>query len=173
MSKKRGKKDSDDLVDPKEEVRTRNDVSSRLAERKNYEMTTIKCSWSNFCLDHHLNRAILTYFIPTVNTIVFLAYRLLNYHFLRHIENGTLEVLPENISQTYIQKLFRIVSQQYYSNSIIPLDNDLEASFHDWNFPRNGLPGRDYCGYLLNTAAKEIEKNIRNHLALNFYVRLR
>ena len=112
MSKKRGRKDSDDLVDPKEEVRTRNDVSRRLAERKNFEITTIKCSWSNFCLNEFLNDAILSYFIPTVNSITFLAYRLLNYHILKNIENETVENLPENIDQTYIYNVFRVVSVQ-------------------------------------------------------------
>ena len=73
---------------PKEKV-VRNDVSLRKEENKNTDFTCIKSSWKSFCKNNLLADTIVEDILPKINTICFLSYKLINFHFTRLLEEHT------------------------------------------------------------------------------------
>ena len=90
MGKK--KKEETTIKKPKEKV-VRNDVSLRKEANKNIDFTCIKSSWKSFCKNNLLADTIIEDILPKINTICFLSYKLINFHFTRLLEER--KSLPE------------------------------------------------------------------------------
>ena len=91
-SKVKKKKEEITIKKPKEKV-VRNDVSLRKEENKNTDFTCIKSSWKSFCKNNLLADTIVEDILPKINTICFLSYKLINFHFTRLLEEH--KPLPE------------------------------------------------------------------------------
>ena len=72
--------------DKEKVVRRRLDVSDRNEANKNTDFTSIKSSWSSFWKNKLLADTIVEDILPKVNLINFLSYKLINFHFLRLLE---------------------------------------------------------------------------------------
>jgi hypothetical protein len=112
MGKK--KKEETTINKPKEKV-VRTDVSLRKEANKNTDFTCIKSSWKSFCKNNLLADTIVEDILPKINTICFLSYKLINFHFTRLLEER--KPLPE-IKQNLFYQACCMVSQLKYSRKI-------------------------------------------------------
>lgn len=164
------KKKKDDNL-PKEKV-VRNDVKQRKEDNKNTDFTCIKSSWKSFCKNNLLADTIVKDILPKINTICFLSYKLLNYHFLRLLEEK--KPLPE-IKQNLFYQSCCMVSQLRYTKDTTDTTSELYKSFSQMKqYITDELPARDYLclGYITNLNKLQITMT-NNHLKLNFYNRFR
>jgi len=156
---------------PKEKV-VRNDVKQRLEDNKNTNFTCIKSSWKSFCKNNLLADTIVNDILPKINTIGFLSYKLLNYHFVRLLEEK--KPLPE-IKQNLFYQSCCMVSRLKYTKDNTDTTTELYKSFSQMKeYITDDLPARDYLclGYITNLNKLQITMT-NNHLKLNFYNRFR
>ena len=160
-----------DETQPKEKV-VRNDVKQRKEDNKNTDFTCIKNSWKSFCKNNLLADTIVKDILPKINTICFLSYKLLNYHFLRLLEEK--KPLPE-IKQNLFYQSCCMVSRLKYTKDTTDTTNELYESFSQMKeYITDELPSRDYLclGYITNLNKLQLTMT-NNHLKLNFYNRFR
>jgi hypothetical protein len=165
---KRKKKDADT---PKEKV-VRSDVKLRKEANKDTEFTCIKGSWKSFCRNSLLADTIVEDILPKVNTINFLSYKLMNFHYTRLLEEG--KPLPD-LKQNLFYQACCMVSQLKYTKQKEDTTTELYESFSQMKeFLTEELPERDYIalGYIQNLNLMQIT-NSTNHLKLNFYNKFR
>ncbi len=164
------KKKKDDTL-PKEKV-VRNDVKQRKEDNKNTDFTCIKSSWKSFCKNNLLADTIVNDILPKINTISFLSYKLLNYHFARLLEEN--KPLPE-IKQNIFYQSCCMVSRLKYTKDTTDTTSELYESFSQMKqYITDELPARDYLclGYITNLNKLQLTMT-NNHLKLNFYNRFR
>ena len=164
------KKKKEDTL-PKEKV-VRNDVKQRKEDNKNTDFTCIKSSWKSFCKNNLLADTIVNDILPKINTISFLSYKLLNYHFARLLEEN--KPLPE-IKQNLFYQSCCMVSRLKYTKDTTDTTSELYESFSQMKqYITDELPARDYLclGYITNLNKVQITMT-NNHLKLNFYNRFR
>ena len=164
------KKKKDDTL-PKEKV-VRNDVKQRKEDNKNTDFTCIKSSWKSFCKNNLLADTIVNDILPKINTISFLSYKLLNYHFARLLEEN--KPLPE-IKQNLFYQSCCMVSRLKYTKDTTDTTSELYESFSQMKqYITDELPARDYLclGYITNLNKLQLTMT-NNHLKLNFYNRFR
>lgn len=169
MGKK--KKDETNISKLKDKV-VRTDVSKRKESNKNTDFTCIKTSWKSFCKNNLLADTIVEDILPKINTISFLSYKLLNYHFVRLLEEH--KPLPE-IKQNLFYQACCMVSQLKYTKDNTDKTSELYESFsHMKEYMTDSLPERDYLclGYITNLNKLQLTMT-NNHLKLNFYNRFR
>ena len=160
-----------DETQPKEKV-VRNDVKQRKEDNKNTDFTCIKSSWKSFCKNNLLADTIVKDILPKINTISFLSYKLLNYHFTRLLEEN--KPLPE-IKQNLFYQSCCMVSRLKYTKDTTDTTSELYKSFSQMKeYITDDLPSRDYLclGYITNLNKLQITMT-NNHLKLNFYNRFR
>jgi hypothetical protein len=160
-----------DETQPKEKV-VRNDVKQRKEDNKNTDFTCIKSSWKSFCKNNILADTIVEDILPKINTICFLSYKLLNYHFVRLLEEN--KPLPE-IKQNLFYQSCCMVSRLKYTKDTTDTTTELYESFSQMKqYITDELPARDYLclGYITNLNKLQITMT-NNHLKLNFYNRFR
>ena len=160
-----------DETQPKEKV-IRNDVKQRKEDNKTTNFTCIKSSWKSFCKNNLLADTIVKDILPKINTISFLSYKLLNYHFIRLLEEN--KPLPE-IKQNLFYQSCCMVSQLKYTKDTTDTTTELYESFSQMKqYITDELPARDYLclGYITNLNKLQITMT-NNHLKLNFYNRFR
>ena len=160
-----------DETQPKEKV-VRNDVKQRKEDNKNTDFTCIKSSWKSFCKNNLLADTIVNDILPKINTICFLSYKLLNYHFVRLLEEK--KPLPE-IKQNLFYQSCCMVSQLKYTKDTTDTTTELYESFSQMKeYIIDNLPARDYLclGYITNLNKLQLTMT-NNHLKLNFYNRFR
>ena len=160
-----------DETQPKEKV-VRNDVKQRKEDNKNTDFTCIKSSWKSFCKNNLLADTIVEDILPKINTICFLSYKLLNYHFIRLLEEN--KPLPE-IKQNLFYQSCCMVSQLKYTKDTTDTTTELYESFSQMKqYITDELPARDYLclGYITNLNKLQLTMT-NNHLKLNFYNRFR
>ena len=156
--------------------RKRPDVSVRKEANKNIDFTSIKSSWNSFCKIKLLADTIVEDILPKVNLICFLSYKLINFHFLRLLEEDQEQPLPE-INQTLFYQCCCLVSVMKYRKVKTGVKNpELVTSFKQMEkyIKEEDLPARDYlgAGYISNLNALQVV-NTKNHLKLNFYNRFK
>ena len=164
------KKKKDENI-PKIKV-VRDDVKQRKEDNKNTDFTCIKSSWKSFCKNNLLADTIVEDILPKINTISFLSYKLLNYHFTRLLEEN--KPLPE-IKQNLFYQSCCIVSRLKYTKDNTDTTTELYESFSQMKeYITDALPGRDYLclGYITNLNKLQLTMT-NNHLKLNFYNRFR
>jgi hypothetical protein len=160
-----------DETQPKEKV-IRNDVKQRKEDNKNTDFTCIKSSWKSFCKNNLLADTIVNDILPKINNICFLSYKLLNYHFLRLLEEN--KSLPE-IKQNLFYQSCCMVSRLKYTKDTTDTTTELYESFSQVKeYFTDELPARDYLclGYITNLNKVQLTMT-NNHLKLNFYNRFR
>ena len=161
--------------DKEEVVRRRLDVSVRKEANKNIDFTSIKSSWNFFCKNKLLADTIVEDILPKVNSICFLSYKLINFHFLRLLEEDEEQPLPE-IDQTLFYQACSLVSHLKYRKEPPFKYPELAKSFSQMKkyIKEEDLPARDYLGtgYISNLNALQVV-NTNNHLKLNFYNRFK
>ena len=161
--------------DKEEVVRRRLDVSVRKEANKNIDFTSIKSSWNSFCKNKLLADTIVEDILPKVNSICFLSYKLINFHFLRLLEEDEEQPLPE-IDQTLFYQACSLVSHLKYRKEPPFKYPELAKSFSQMKkyIKEEDLPARDYLGtgYISNLNALQVV-NTKNHLKLNFYNRFK
>jgi len=158
-------------VQSKEKV-IRNDVKQRKEDNKNTDFTCIKSSWKSFCKNNLLADTIVKDILPKINTISFLSYKLLNYHFARLLEEN--KPLPE-IKQNLFYQSCCMVSRLKYTKDTTDTTIELYKSFSQMKeYITDNLPARDYLclGYITNLNKLQLTMT-NNHLKLNFYNRFR
>jgi transposase len=156
---------------PKEKV-VRNDVKQRKEDNKNTHFTCIKSSWKSFCKNNLLADTIVKDILPKINTISFLSYKFLNYHFARLLEEK--KPLPE-IKQNLFYQSCCMVSRLKYTKDTTDTTSELYKSFSQMKeYITDELPARDYLclGYITNLNKLQLTMT-NNHLKLNFYNRFR
>ena len=156
--------------------RKRPDVSVRKEANKNIDFTSIKSSWNSFWKNKLLADTIVEDILPKVNLICFLSYKLINFHFLRLLEDDEEQPLPE-IDQTLFYQACSLVSVMKYREVKTGVKNrELVTSFQKMKeyIKEEDLPARDYLGtgYISNLNALQVV-NTKNHLKLNFYNRFK
>ena len=164
------KKKKDENI-PKVKV-VRDDVKQRKEDNKNTDFTCIKSSWKSFCKNNLLADTIVEDILPKINTICFLSYKLLNYHFARLLEEN--KPLPE-IKQNLFYQSCCMVSRLKYTKDTTDTTSELYKSFSQMKeYITDDLPSRDYLclGYITNLNKLQITMT-NNHLKLNFYNRFR
>ena len=165
---KRKKKDDDaDMFTPKEKA-VRSDVKLRKEVSKDTEFMCIKGSWKSFCL---LAYTIIEDILPKVNTISFLSYKLMNFHYTRLLEEG--KPLPD-LKQLFYQACCMVLQLKYTKHKE-DTTTELYKSFSQMNeFIADELPEGDYIafGYVQNLNLMQIA-NSTNHMKLDFYNRFR
>jgi len=169
MGKK--KKEETTIKKPKEKV-VRTDVSLRKEANKNTDFTCIKSSWKSFCKNNLLADTIVEDILPKINTICFLSYKLINFHFTRLLEER--KPLPE-ITQNVFYQACCMVSQLKYKKDTTDTTTELYESFSQMReYMTDALPARDYLclGYITNLNKLQLTM-ANNHLKLNFYNRFR
>ena len=165
------KKEETTINKPKEKV-VRTDVSLRKEANKNTDFTCIKSSWKSFCKNNLLADTIVEDILPKINTICFLSYKLINFHFTRLLEER--KPLPE-IKQNLFYQACCMVSQLKYTKDTTDTTTELYESFSQMReFMTDALPARDYLclGYITNLNKLQLTM-ANNHLKLNFYNRFR
>jgi len=156
---------------PKVKV-VRDDVKQRKEDNKNTDFTCIKSSWKSFCKNNLLADTIVEDILPKINTISFLSYKLLNYHFTRLLEEN--KPLPE-IKQNLLYQACCMVSRLKYTKDTTDTTTELYESFSQMKeYITDALPARDYLclGYITNLNKLQLTMT-NNHLKLNFYNRFR
>ena len=156
---------------PKVKV-VRDDVKQRKEDNKNTDFTCIKSSWKSFCKNNLLADTIVEDILPKINTISFLSYKLLNYHFTRLLEEN--KPLPE-IKQNLFYQACCMVSRLKYTKDTTDTTTELYKSFSQMKeYITDALPARDYLclGYITNLNKLQLTMT-NNHLKLNFYNRFR
>ena len=156
---------------PKVKV-VRDDVKQRKEDNKNTDFTCIKSSWKSFCKNNLLADTIVEDILPKINTISFLSYKLLNYHFTRLLEEN--KPLPE-IKQNLFYQSCCMVSRLKYTKDNTDTTTELYESFSQMKeYITDALPARDYLclGYITNLNKLQLTMT-NNHLKLNFYNRFR
>ena len=164
------KKKKDENI-PKVKV-VRDDVKQRKEDNKNTDFTCIKSSWKSFCKNNLLADTIVEDILPKINTISFLSYKLLNYHFTRLLEEN--KPLPE-IKQNLFYQACCMVSRLKYTKDTTDTTSELYESFSQMKqYITDELPARDYLclGYITNLNKLQLTMT-NNHLKLNFYNRFR
>jgi len=164
------KKKKDENI-PKVKV-VRDDVKQRKEDNKNTDFTCIKSSWKSFCKNNLLADTIVEEILPKINTISFLSYKLLNYHFTRLLEEN--KPLPE-IKQNLFYQVCCMVSRLKYTKDTTDTTTELYESFSQMKeYITDALPARDYLclGYITNLNKLQLTMT-NNHLKLNFYNRFR
>lgn len=164
------KKKKDENI-PKVKV-VRDDVKHRKEDNKNTDFTCIKSSWKSFCKNNLLADTIVEDILPKINTISFLSYKLLNYHFTRLLEEN--KPLPE-IKQNLFYQVCCMVSRLKYTKDTTDTTTELYESFSQMKeYITDPLPARDYLclGYITNLNKLQLTMT-NNHLKLNFYNRFR
>jgi hypothetical protein len=164
------KKKKDENI-PKVKV-VRDDVKQRKEDNKNTDFTCIKSSWKSFCKNNLLADTIVEDILPKINTISFLSYKLLNYHFTRLLEEN--KPLPE-IKQNLFYQACCMVSRLKYTKDTTDTTTELYESFSQMKqYITDELPARDYLclGYITNLNKLQLTMT-NNHLKLNFYNRFR
>jgi len=164
------KKKKDENI-PKVKV-VRDDVKQRKEDNKNTDFTCIKSSWKSFCKNNLLADTIVEDILPKINTISFLSYKLLNYHFTRLLEEN--KPLPE-IKQNLFYQACCMVSRLKYTKDTTDTTTELYKSFSQMKeYITDALPARDYLclGYITNLNKLQLTMT-NNHLKLNFYNRFR
>ena len=164
------KKKKDENI-PKVKV-VRDDVKQRKEDNKNTDFTCIKSSWKSFCKNNLLADTIVEDILPKINTISFLSYKLLNYHFTRLLEEN--KPLPE-IKQNLFYQACCMVSRLKYTKDTTDTTTELYESFSQMKeYITDALPARDYLclGYITNLNKLQLTMT-NNHLKLNFYNRFR
>jgi hypothetical protein len=164
------KKKKDENI-PKVKV-VRDDVKQRKEDNKNTDFTCIKSSWKYFCKNNLLADTIVEDILPKINTISFLSYKLLNYHFTRLLEEN--KPLPE-IKQNLFYQACCMVSRLKYTKDTTDTTTELYESFSQMKqYITDELPARDYLclGYITNLNKLQLTMT-NNHLKLNFYNRFR
>jgi len=164
------KKKTDENI-PKVKV-VRDDVKQRKEDNKNTDFTCIKSSWKSFCKNNLLADTIVEDILPKINTISFLSYKLLNYHFTRLLEEN--KSLPE-IKQNLFYQACCLVSRLKYTKDTTDTTTELYESFSQMKeYITDDLPARDYLclGYITNLNKLQLTMT-NNHLKLNFYNRFR
>ena len=164
------KKKKDENI-PKVKV-VRDDVKQRNEDNKNTDFTCIKSSWKSFCKNNLLADTIIEDILPKINTISFLSYKLLNYHFTRLLEEN--KPLPE-IKQNLFYQACCMVSRLKYTKDTTDTTTELYESFSQMKeYITDALPARDYLclGYITNLNKLQLTMT-NNHLKLNFYNRFR
>jgi hypothetical protein len=164
------KKKKDENI-PKVKV-VRDDVKQRKEDNKNTDFTCIKSSWKSFCKNNLLADTIVEDILPKINTISFLSYKLLNYHFTRLLEEN--KPLPE-IKQNLFYQACCMVSRLKYTKDTTDTTTELYKSFSQMKqYITDELPARDYLclGYITNLNKLQLTMT-NNHLKLNFYNRFR
>lgn len=167
----RSKKKKKDENIPKVKV-VRDDVKQRKEDNKNTDFTCIKSSWKSFCKNNLLADTIVEDILPKINTISFLSYKLLNYHFTRLLEEN--KPLPE-IKQNLFYQACCMVSRLKYTKDTTDTTTELYESFSQMKeYITDALPARDYLclGYITNLNKLQLTMT-NNHLKLNFYNRFR
>lgn len=150
----------------------RDDVKQRKEDNKNMDFTCIKSSWKSFCKNNLLADTIVEDILPKINTISFLSYKLLNYHFTRLLEEN--KPLPE-IKQNLFYQACCMVSRLKYTKDTTDTTTELYESFSQMKeYITDALPARDYLclGYITNLNKLQLTMT-NNHLKLNFYNRFR
>ncbi len=77
----------------------RSDVSKRIEGNKDTDFVCIKMSWNSLCKNNYLKQGIQE-IVYNINKISFLSYKLLNFHFIR--------LLEENKDYLNLHKIFFI-----------------------------------------------------------------
>ena len=156
--------------------RKRPDVSVRKEANKNIDFTSIKSSWNSFWKNKLLADTIVEDILPKVNLICFLSYKLINFHFLRLLEEDDEDKPLPEINQTLFYQCCCMVSRLEYTNRVAVKNPELVTSFEKMKkyIKEEDLPARDYLGtgYISNLNALQVV-NTKNHLKLNFYNRFR
>jgi hypothetical protein len=164
------KKKKDENI-PKVKV-VRDDVKQRKEDNKNTDFTCIKSSWKSFCKNNLLADTIVDDILPKINTICFLSYKLINFHFTRLLEEH--KPLPE-IKQNLFYQACCMVSRLKYTKDTTDTTTELYESFSQMKeYITDDLPTRDYLclGYITNLNKLQLTMT-NNHLKLNFYNRFR
>ena len=164
------KKKKDETI-PKVKV-VRDDAKQRNEDNKNTDFTCIKSSWKSFCKNNLLADVIVEDILPKINTISFLSYKLLNYHFTRLLEEN--KPLPE-IKQNLFYQACCMISHLKYTKDTTDTTTELYESFSQMKeYITDALPARDYLclGYITNLNKLQLTMT-NNHLKLNFYNRFR
>jgi hypothetical protein len=165
------KKKTDENI-PKVKV-VRNDVKQRKEDNKNTDFTCIKSSWKSFCKNNLLADTIVEDILPKINTICFLSYKLLNYHFVRLLEEN--KPLPEIKQNLFYQACCMVSRLKYTKDNNTDTTTELyKSSLQMKEFITDVLPTRDYLclGYITNLNKLQLTMT-NNHLKLNFYNRFR
>ena len=168
---KKKKKEETTIKHPKVKV-VRDDVKQRKEDNKNTDFTCIKSSWKSFCKNNLLADTIVEDILPKINTICFLSYKLINFHFTRLLEEH--KPLPE-IKQNLFYQACCMVSQLKYTKDTTDTTTELYESFSQMKeYITDDLPARDYLclGYITNLNKLQLTMT-NNHLKLNFYNRFR
>ena len=168
---KKKKKEETTIKNPKVKV-VRDDVKQRKEDNKNTDFTCIKSSWKSFCKNNLLADTIVEDILPKINTICFLSYKLINFHFTRLLEEH--KPLPE-IKQNLFYQACCMVSQLKYTKDTTDTTTELYESFSQMKeYITDDLPARDYLclGYITNLNKLQLTMT-NNHLKLNFYNRFR
>ena len=168
---KKKKKEETTIKNPKVKV-VRDDVKQRKEDNKNTDFTCIKSSWKSFCKNNLLADTIVEDILPKINTICFLSYKLINFHFTRLLEEH--KPLPE-IKQNLFYQACCMVSQLKYIKDTTDTTTELYESFSQMKeYITDDLPARDYLclGYITNLNKLQLTMT-NNHLKLNFYNRFR
>ena len=111
--------------------------------------------------------------VPKMSKMAFLSNKLINFHFLRLLEENM--PLPE-INQNLFYQACCLISKMEYRNEAPPKSRELyESSVIMKSFLPDGftLPSRDYCGTFISYLNAMQMTNLENHLKLNFYKRFR
>jgi hypothetical protein len=118
-----GKKKKEDT--PIKEKTTRKDVQERKETNKNTEFTCVKTSFNSLVENNYLNGGIQE-IVLNINKICFLSYQLLNYHFIRLIQEN--KQLPE-ITQNLFYQACSAVSVMKERKEKIDTTDELYISF--------------------------------------------
>ena len=161
-----GKKKKTEETDQPKKI-TRSDVKERKEANKGTEFTCVKTSFNSLVENNYLNGGIQE-IVLNINKICFLSYQLLNYHFIRIIEEN--KPLPE-INQSLFYQACATVSVMKERKEKIDENDELYISFSQYKEHLGELPFRDRMGNLINNLNRQQITMTNNHLALNFYKR--
>ena len=116
--------------------------------------------------------------VKTMNHMLYLAYLLLNFHFIRIIEDETINFTQKKIEQNELYQAFAAVSTLNGKFRNIP-ESDWNTSVLQFRQILNNAMGGKYsfpdrarCGNLINNCVQQMLVAINNHLELNFESRL-
>jgi hypothetical protein len=150
-----------------DEKTERKDVKVRKEANKDTEFTCVKTTFNSLVENNFLNGGIQD-IVLNINKICFLSYHLLNYHFIRLIQEK--KPLPE-ITQNLFYQACSAVSVMKERKEKIDDTDELVISFSHYKEHVGELPFRDRMGNLINNLNKQQMTMTENHLKLNFYKR--
>ena len=113
-----------------------------MEEHETDAISCVKCSLKSLCLNDVVHDTIVNDILPKVNTISFLSYKLLNYHFTRLLEEK--KPLP-HIKSNLFYKACCTVSRLTLRKRRVDPTNELHISWsHLKDYIKTDVPARDY-----------------------------